>query len=84
MLPDAGAEVVPEDVGRVPEVDRRMLSDALRKHAAIHASRILPTSTLLRLAKVAALCTLAEDRVSAENRERLMALLGQDADAPTD
>ena len=58
------------------------LLDALRKRATEMAPRTTSTG-LLQLAKVAALCTLAEGRASAEGREMVKDLVGKDADAPT-
>ena len=59
------------------------LINAIRARAVQIAPNVIGTVGLLQLAQVAALCTLAEDRVSAENRQPLMDLARQNAAAPT-
>ena len=54
--------------------------NAIRKRAAEFAPNMTAASGLLILAKIAALCTLAEGRASDEDREVTMDLVSQDAD----
>ena len=58
------------------------LIDALRERAAKRAPDA-HAPDLLRLAQVAALCTLAEGRASDEDREELVSLLPRNTGAPT-